>query len=134
MILPTIKIFLPEVQSEEIKKIIQTINEAEKKSTSEKKTVYFYFNLDEDTYWFKSDKDNAEMTEINNSSLDFYRARNEFEERNNGIIFFRIYPEGKKDFFVLYLYDNEKKQTYTLYFNPFSDIKIYNEELNEEEF
>jgi len=68
-----------------------------------------------------------------NSELDFYKAKNEFEEKTTGIIYFKIYPDNKKEFFLLYIYDNEKNLIYTLYNNPFLDIEIYKGELKDEE-
>ncbi len=88
----------------------------------------FYFDIDNDSYWFES---NEEVTETTNSNLDFYKAKNEFEEKTTGIIYFRIYPD-KKDFFLLYIYDNEKNLIYTLFSNPYLDIEIYKGELSDE--
>jgi hypothetical protein len=65
--------------------------------------------------------------------LDFYKGKNEFEEKTTGTIYFKIYPENRRDFFLLYLYDNEKNLTYTLFSNPYLDIEIYKGELSDEE-
>lgn len=65
--------------------------------------------------------------------MDFYKGKNEFEERINGTIFFKIYPDNKKDFFLLYIYDREKNLFYTIFSNPFSDIEILKGEIKYED-
>jgi len=123
---------LPEFQNEELQKILDKIKEAEKKAISEKKTVNFYFNLDDNSYWFEME--NEEKVEfVNLNYLDFYKGKNEFEEKTSGIIYFKIYPDSRKTFLLLYIYDNEKNQSYTLFSNPFLNIEIYKGEIYEEE-
>ncbi|MCM8784846.1 MAG: hypothetical protein NC827_00995 [Candidatus Omnitrophica bacterium] len=104
------------------------IKQAEKIAISNKQTIYFFFNLDENSFWFGNDEENQVEPIISN--FDFYKGKNEIEEKNSGTIFFKIKPNGKKDFMLLYIYDSEKNLKYTLFSNPFSDIEILKGEIN----
>ena len=106
------------------------IKEAEKIAVSKKIPVNFFFNLDENSYWYETESEEENQIEATISNLDFYEGKNEIERKIKGMINFRIKPNGKKDFFVLYIYDSEKNLKYTLFSNPFSDIEIIKGEVN----
>lgn len=110
--------------------MIDKIKEAEKIAVSQKKSINFYFNLDENSYWFEINSEEENQIKAIVSNFDFYEGKNEMERKLNGIINFSIKPNGKKDFFVLYIYDSEKNLKYTLFSNPFSDIEIIKGEVN----
>lgn len=105
-----------------MQKVIDKIKEAEKYSVTENKVVYFYFDIDSDSYWYEDYDGNS--SEISVCGFDFYKAKNDFEEKKEGIIHFRIKPEGGKSFLLLYIYDIKNNSFYTFFSNPFSDMEI----------
>lgn len=123
---------MPEYQNQEIEKILQKINQAEKIAIEKNVGIYFFFDLDSNSYWFEEKSGEEEIEKIE-SSLDFIEGKNTFEERISGSISFKIFPTGKKEFFLLYIYDPERNEYYTLYSNPYSDIEILKGEVKFEE-
>lgn len=61
--------------------------------------------------------------------MDFLEGKNTSEEKKFGLISFRIFPYGKKEFFILYIYDPQKNENYTLYNNPYYDTEILKGEM-----
>lgn len=125
---------MPEIENKEIQKIIDKIKEAEKLAEKEKKNILINFDLDFDTFFFTTEVETDIEIEQTKVTLDFYYAKNQFEEKNYGIINFSIKPNKSKDFFLLYIDDYTNKEKYTLFINPFYDLEIFKGEVSIEDF
>lgn len=107
-------------------KILEEIKRGEKFADENKENVYFYFDLDNNTFWYENE--DGRISEILSCSYDFYFAKNEYEEKRNGVIFFKIKPGKRKSFLLLYLRDNINN-FYTIFSDPFLDVQVLKGEI-----
>jgi len=131
IVFPNFKNFLVSSQSKKgISEFENILNSASENSIITKKKIYFILNLENQEYSIK--EENCEESNFSPlpKNIFIYKAKNSSYETISKNISFIFYPDGTKDFGVIYLRNYEDGNLYTFFLSPYSEkVKILNGEV-----
>ncbi|HOV21119.1 MAG TPA: hypothetical protein P5150_06880 [Candidatus Ratteibacteria bacterium] len=126
---------------EEISNFISNIK---KESIKNQQILYFCIDIDINEFWIEQEKKEKnkeeeigeeEEIEKYQTSFDFILCKNTDEEKGNGIMKFKIFPDGYVQPGFIYINDPETNIIWTIFINPYLNIpEIYEGEVTFEEY
>ena len=135
LVFPNFQNFLISSQNKKGISIFEdTLNSVSQTCMENKKTLYFFLDLESQEYWIEGEtqvetEESEENEEINFSSLPedifIYKAKNSSYETTSDTISFGFFPDGIREFGLLYLKNLEDGKEYTIFLHPYSQrVKI----------
>lgn len=129
LVFPTIKNIIPEKGDEKISRFVDIIEEVSRNAIEKKEKVIFAIDIDTNSYAVipekdvkkKEGEDNEENTPFfTHTPLTFIKAKNSSTEVSTGLITFLFFPDGSKEFGLIFVKDMDKEDIYTIFLNPYT--------------
>ncbi len=139
LIFPAIKNIIPEEGNEKISAFVDVIEESSKNAVEQKKRVILTVDLDTNSYAVMTEKgmekeDEEDTPFFTPTALTFIKAKNSSTEASTGLITFLFFPDGSKEFGLIFVEDMDKGEIYTIFLNPYTiSPEVIKGEVNLEE-
>jgi len=127
-----------------VEEISNFISNIKKESIKNQQILYFCIDIDINEFWIEQEKKEKnkeeeigeeEEIEKYQTSFDFILCKNTDEEKGNGIMKFKIFPDGYVQPGFIYINDPETNIIWTIFINPYLNIpEIYEGEVTFEEY
>ncbi|MCM8761757.1 MAG: prepilin-type N-terminal cleavage/methylation domain-containing protein [Candidatus Omnitrophica bacterium] len=127
LVFPTIKNIIPEEGNEKISGFVDIIEKSSRSAIEQKEKIILIVDLDTNSYAVMPEKDMEREGDedgeeaplfFTNSPFIFIKAKNSSTEVSTGLITFLFFPDGSKEFGLIFVKDME--DIYTIFLNPYT--------------
>ncbi|MCM8830462.1 MAG: type II secretion system GspH family protein [Candidatus Omnitrophica bacterium] len=122
---PTVKDIIPPEENKKITPFVDIIEEISRKAIVQKQKFSLTIDIDSNSYAVIGEKDigdtdNEQGLLFTELPFIFIRAQNSSIETSTGLITFLFFPDGSKEFGLIFVKDMDKEDIYTIFLNPYT--------------